>query len=284
MTSSSRARPATVLAVTSGKGGVGKTHLAINLAVSLARLNHRVTIIDADFGLGNVDVMLGLTPEAHVGHLLAGERTLRDVLAEGPGGVRILPAGSGLQPLTALTAPQRAHLNDAIAQARAAADYLVIDSASGISDNVVELLTLADQVLLVTSLDPAALVDAYALAKVVWRASATTRIGLVVNAVRDAVDARLAFRQIDLAAARFLGHRLEYLGYIPEDPAVRDALRHQRALVDHLPQAPASRSYRLLASRLSSLRAPAHGLRLVHPSQPKRVSSDPATPEVPQCA
>jgi len=261
--STSTQKRATVLAVTSGKGGVGKTNLAINVSVALARLGHRVAIVDADFGLGNIDVMLGLTPNAHVGHILSGEKSLPDVMMEGPRGLTVVPAGSGLQPLTALTMPQRERLTLALEQARASFDFLVLDTATGISDNVIETLKLAEHVLLMTSLDPAALVDAYALAKVLWQASSTAEIGLVVNGVRDGMEGRLAFRQIDLAAARFLGHHLHYFGFIPDDPAVRESMLIQRPIVDHLPQSPASRCFRLLATRLATLSAGPGGLRLL---------------------
>jgi flagellar biosynthesis protein FlhG len=272
-------RQATVLSVTSGKGGVGKTNLSINLAAALVQLGHRVAVVDADYALGNVDVMLGLTPEAHVGHLLSGERRLADVLVEAPGGVQVLPAGSGLQPMAALTADQRQRLRDALDQARAAFDYVILDTSAGISDNVVDTLRLSEHVLLVTSLDPAALVDAYALAKVLWKAAPGTPVGLVVNGVRDGVEGRLAFRQIELAASRFLGQRLTYLGFIPDDPAVREATALQRPVLEHLPQAPASRSFRLLAARVAALGSGPGGLRLV----PRDVQLA-MNQEVPWCA
>lgn len=270
---------ALVLAVTSGKGGVGKTNLSINLAVSLTRLGHRVAIVDADYGLGNVDVMLGLTPEVHVAHILSGEKRLSEVLVDGPCGVKVLPAGSGLPQMTALSAEQRERLAGAIRQARASFDYVIIDTAAGISDNVVETLKLSEQVLLVTSLDPAALVDAYALAKVLWKASSAARIGLVVNGARDGVQGRLAFRQIDLAAECFLRRRFTYLGFIPDDPSVRDATTMQRPVVEHTPQAPASRGFRLLATRVASLHTGPGGLRLVAPA-----GGDEIPGEVPRCA
>jgi flagellar biosynthesis protein FlhG len=270
---------ASVLAVTSGKGGVGKTNLAVNVSMALTRLGHRVAVIDADFGLGNVDVMLGLTPEHHLGHVLAGEKSLTDVLVEGPRGLTVLPAGSGVQPLTSLTAAQRQRLTATLEQARTMFDYLVVDTASGISDNVIDTLKLAEHVLLVTSLDPAALVDAYALAKVLWKESAEAEIGLVVNGVRDGVEARLAFRQLDLAAARFLGQHLQYFGFIPEDPAVRESLLIQRPIVDHLPQAPASRCFRMLAAKLATLGSGPRGLRLAGGAFPAAHSV-----EVSQCA
>jgi flagellar biosynthesis protein FlhG len=263
MTNPVQLKRAMVLAVTSGKGGVGKTSLTINVSVALARLGHRVAVFDADFGLGNVDVMLGLTPHVHVGHVLSGERPLHDALIEGPGGVQLLPAGSGVQPLTALTREQRVRFQNALEEARSSFDFILLDTSSGISDNVLETLQLAHHVLLVTSLDPAALVDAYALAKVLWKTDSRADVGLVVNRVRDGAEGRLAFRQIDRAAARFLGQHLRYFGYVPSDPGVREAMLNQAPLVDHLPQTAASRCFRLLANRLATLNTGPGGVRLL---------------------
>ena len=152
--SNSRTTRGTILAVTSGKGGVGKTNVVINLAASLARLGHRVGIIDADFGLGNIDVLLGLTPTHHVGHVLTGEKNIADITIQGPLGVKIVPAGSGIRELTALNAVQWRRFQKIIQAVSAELDFLLIDTAAGISDNVVDLLQLAERVLVVTSLRP----------------------------------------------------------------------------------------------------------------------------------
>lgn len=271
-------RQGVVLAVTSGKGGVGKTNLSINLAVALCRLGQRVAIVDADYGLGNVDVMLGLTPDVHIAHVLSGEKQLHEVLVEGPCGLQILPAGSGVRPLTALGTDRRSRLAAAIDEATVCFDYVILDTAAGISDNVVETVKLSHQVLLVTSLDPAALVDAYALAKVLWTASSSSRIGLIVNGVRNGVEGRLAFRQIDLAAERFLKQRLTYLGYIPDDASVREATTLQRPVVEYLPQSSASRCFRMLATRVLSIGTGPGGLQVASES------SDSLIGEVPRCA
>jgi len=253
---------ATVLAVTSGKGGVGKTNVTVNVALSLARLGLRVGILDADFGLGNVDVMLGLTPRNHVGHVLLGEASLADIVMTGPLGIQVIPASSGVQAMTCLTASQRMRLRDLLDQFRRQLDFLLIDTAAGISDNVIETLCLAERVVLVTSLEPSSVVDAYATAKVLTQASPAIEIGVVVNGVRDGREAGLAFRQLDMAATRFLGRSLRYYGFIAEDRAVRESVQAQRAVVDHLPQSASSRCFRILASRLAGLGRGPGGLRL----------------------
>jgi flagellar biosynthesis protein FlhG len=269
----------TVLAVTSGKGGVGKTNVTVNVALALSRLGNRVGVIDADFGLGNIDVMLGLTPENHIGHLLTGEKTLSEIVVRGPLGIEVVPASSGLQSITAMTAEHRATLKEALEALAARLDFLLIDTGAGISDNVIETLRLAERVALVTSLEPAAVVDAYAIAKILTQAAPQTEIGVVVNAVRDGHEAGLAYRQLDVAASRFLGRGLRYYGFVAEDRAVRDAVLVQRAVVDHLPQAPASRCYRMLASRLAGLGRVQGGLRLAVGAS---ISEGPT--EVSQCA
>jgi flagellar biosynthesis protein FlhG len=249
--SHSRVPRGTILAVTSGKGGVGKTNVVINLAASLARFGHRVGIIDADFGLGNIDVLLGLTPAFHVGHVLTGEKNITDIAIKGPLGVKIIPAGSGIRELTALNAVQWRRFHKIIQAVSAELDFLLIDTAAGISDNVVDLLQLAERVLVVTSYDPAAIVDAYAMIKILTTAGRKRDIGIVVNAARDAEEAGLVFRQLDIAATKFLDRSLRFDGYIVSDPGIREAVLGQRPIVDHLPQAPASRCFRILASRLA---------------------------------
>jgi flagellar biosynthesis protein FlhG len=270
---------ATVLAVTSGKGGVGKTNVTVNVALSLARLGYRVGLIDADFGLGNVDVMLGLTPENHLGHLLAGEKTLAEIVIRGPLGVEVIPASSGLQSITSMSSAQRAVLRDALHAFASRLDFLLIDTAAGISDNVVETLRLAERVAIVTSLEPSAVVDAYATAKILTHTSPQTEIGVIVNSVRDGDEAGLAFRQLDIAASRFLDRSLRYYGFVAEDRAVRDSVLAQRAVVDHLPQAAASRCFRILASRLAGLGRGPGGLRLA-----VGASATAGPTEVSQCA
>jgi flagellar biosynthesis protein FlhG len=268
-----------VIAITSGKGGVGKTNVVINVASALARRGFRVGILDADFGLGNIDVMLGLAPTWHLGHVLAGERTLAEIVVEGPLGIRIVPASSGVRALTALTKTQWARLTDLIRDVSSGLDYLLIDTAAGISDNVVELVTAADRAIVVTSFDPAAIVDAYAVIMVVTAAQTRTDLGVVVSIARDADEANLVFRQIDMASTKFLNRTLRYYGAIVSDPAVRDAVLAQRPVVDHLPQARASRCFRILASKLIGTSGGGSSLRLV-----PRIGTAQPVDEAPLCA
>lgn len=257
---------AMTIAVTSGKGGVGKTSVVINLAVALARLRNRVAILDADFGLGNVDVLLGLAPAYHLGHMLAGEKEIEEIVVPGPFGVQIIPASSGLRDLAALNERQWLRLADGLQRVCENLDYLLIDTAAGVSDNVVQLLIGAQRVVVVTSLEPTAMVDAYAVVKIITVADSRKEIAILVNGARDADEGELVYRQLDVAATRFLKRGLQSYGHIPYDPAVREAVLVQRPVVDHRPQSPASRCFRVLASRIAN-RGPGGGtgLRLVPP-------------------
>jgi flagellar biosynthesis protein FlhG len=249
-----RRLPATRIAVTSGKGGVGKTSLTVNLGVALARLGHRVGIVDTDFALGNIDVLLGLAPEQHLGAVLDGTRAVGDVTIAGPAGVRIIPAGSGLRALTSLDDARWDRLVRALHEAGRDLDFLLFDTATGISDNVIDVLGLADYVLVLTSYEPTAVVDAYAVIKVLSAIEPAKPIGVVVNAAQNADEAGVVYRQIALAADRFLGRSLRDDGFVLEDRAVRDAIIAQAALLDERADSPAIHGYRRLAARLAAAR------------------------------
>jgi flagellar biosynthesis protein FlhG len=282
----SRATGGTIVAITSGKGGVGKTNVVLNLAASLARLGNRVGILDADFGLGNVDVLLGLSPQFHLGHYLSGEKSLDEVVVEGPHGVRIIPAGNGIRALTHLGKGQWKKIEGALKKISAELDFLLIDTGAGISDNVIELLLMAERVLVVTSFDPAAVVDAYAVIKILTGEAPSKEIGVIVNSTRNADEAQNVFRQLDVAASKFLRRTLRFFGYVVYDNAVREAVLGQRLVVEYLPQAPASRCFRILASRLAGI-APGGGAGLRLASRgglPTIRQPEPLAPEAVRCA
>lgn len=275
--------PATRIAVTSGKGGVGKTSLTINLAMAMTRLGHRVGILDADFALGNVDVLLGLTPEAHLGAVLDGTRAVEDVTLNGPSGIRVIPAGSGVRALTVLDDERWRRLVAAVDRAGRDLDFLLIDTATGISDNVIDVVGLADYVLVVTSYDPAAVVDAYAVIKLVTASHAAMPIGVVVNSARDAEEGGLVFRQISLAADRFLGRAIRYDGHVLEDRQVKESGFSQMPLIGGESSGAAGGCIRRLARRLTTARGSGSG---PWPAKPVLVggSSAGAKMEAPRCA
>jgi flagellar biosynthesis protein FlhG len=275
--------PMVTLAITSGKGGVGKTNVTVNLAVALARMRHRVVVLDADFGLGNVDVLLGLAPPTHLGHVLSGEKSLREVMVHGPEGIHIIPASSGLRELTVLSTTHWERLESGLKALADDYDFLLVDTAAGIADNVIDLLATTDRVLVVTSPEPTAVVDAYAVIKVLNANGVQKDLGVLVNDARDAEEASIVFRQLQVAAERFLNRRVQSYGFVAHDPAVRDAVCLQQPVVFQHPQSPASLCFRMLASRVAGLRPlGAPGLKPV--PRPAPLPVDNADLEAPQCA
>ena len=186
--------PGQLIAITSGKGGVGKTNVVVNLALALTRAKQRVAIFDADFGLANVDVVLGLAPTYHMGHVIEGILPLREIILEGPEGVHIIPASSGIQDLAVMSQAQRDELVFQLDQVLSSYDYIFIDTAAGISDNVIRFLMAAPRVVVVCAPEPTAIVDAYALIKVLFRRSPSKDVLVLVNLVEGRMVCRNSFR------------------------------------------------------------------------------------------
>jgi flagellar biosynthesis protein FlhG len=242
-----QARRPRILAVTSGKGGVGKTNVVANLAAGLAEMGKRVVILDADFGLANIDVLLGLNPRFHLGHVLYGKKSLTEIMVEGPGGIRIIPASSGLQCLAELTLEQRNSLVQSFAELEGYADYLLIDTAAGISSNVLHFLLSAPEIVVVCAPEPTAIVDAYAVIKIILAEEPSKTIRVLINSVSDEEESRDVFRQINSVVKRFLNREVIYMGHIERDPHVLKAVRSQVLVTHSYPSAPASRCFRKLA-------------------------------------
>ncbi len=238
------------IAVASGKGGVGKSNVVANLAVALRRRGQRVIVIDADLGLANLDTLLGVNPRATLRHVLHGECTIRDVLVEGPGGIAIVPAASGFEDLTHLTDAQRLVVLDQIDSLEGAYDIVLLDTAAGISPNVLFFATAAHETLIVVTPEPTALTDAYALVKVLALRYAEHRFAVLVNMARGELDAKRTFTHLSRVAERFLHVSLRYVGYVPFDAEVPEAVRRQRPVVELAPGAPVSRAFETLADRL----------------------------------
>jgi flagellar biosynthesis protein FlhG len=252
--------------------------VAVNLAAALRRKGRRVAVIDADFSLGNVDVLLGLTPTWNLGHLLAGDKTVPEVLLTLPNGTRVIPSGSGSRDMSALTTRQLSRFMTAMQELSADHDYLLIDTAAGLSDNVIDVITLADRVLVVVAPEPAAIVDAYAMIKVLTLADPARDIGVLVNGAIDAGQATDVFRQLDVAATHFLQRRLRYYGVVTHDPAVQDAVFAQQTVVDLRPQAAASICFQRLAARFTEPAVPNAGVLMFPPRPTAAPRRDPGGP------
>ncbi len=243
---------ARVLAITSGKGGVGKTNVVAGLALSLAQLGERVVVMDADFGLANLDILLGLSPQFTLEHVLRGEKVLEEILLDGPMGIRIIPASSGIQELTRLDTMSELRLIQGLQRVAETADWLLIDTAAGIHDSVLKLLMAAQEVILVTTPEPTSLVDAYAMVKILHLREASKPLWLLVNNGQNPDEAQETVDQLQAATERFLGKRLNVLGLIPNDPHILQAVRQQRGVVDLYPRCPATLAFQALARQLLS--------------------------------
>ncbi len=240
-----------VIAVTSGKGGVGKTNVVVNLAVELARAGKRVLVLDADLGLGNIDVLLGLVPRFTLEHVLCGSHRLSDIIISGPAGIQVLPAGSGLPQLTSLTDSQQLTLQSELERTADTVEVLLIDTGAGVSPNVTYFASAAQETIVVISPEPTSLTDAYALMKVLCRQHREHRFKVLVNLVKSQREATQTFRKLDRAAERFLNIKLEYLGCIPLDDYLPMAVIEQKAVTELFPCSPASRAFAELAKKVA---------------------------------
>jgi flagellar biosynthesis protein FlhG len=240
-----------IIAVTSGKGGVGKSNFVANTAIALAQRGERVVILDADFGLANIDVLYGMSPTWNLGHVLRGEKKFSEVVVKGPQGVMIVPATSGVQEMAELSAYQRDELLGQLSSLNAFADYLIIDTASGIAQNVTHLLNLADEIVVVTTPEPTALVDAYAIIKLVNTESDQKLISIVVNQVEYPNDAGLVVDELNQIIGKFLKRKITLLGGIEKDINLVQAVQAQQCLLEYAPNSPSGKSFRVIADRIS---------------------------------
>jgi flagellar biosynthesis protein FlhG len=239
-----------VMAITSGKGGVGKTNVVAGLAMSLAKAGQRVVVLDADFGLANVDILLGLSPKYTLEHVLRGERILEEIMLEGPHGIRLIPASSGIQEFTRLDTSTELRLIQGLQRIAENTDWLLIDTAAGIHDSVIKLLIAAQEIILVSTPEPTSLVDAYAMVKVVHLRDQTKPIWLLVNNAQNHEEAEETVDQIQAAAKRFLNKDINSLGLVPSDNHILQAVRQQQGVVDLFPDSPAAKAFQAISGIL----------------------------------
>jgi flagellar biosynthesis protein FlhG len=245
-----------VIGVTSGKGGVGKTNISANLAVLAAKRGKRVLVLDADLGLANVEIIFGVKPRYHMGDLLDGHLGIDDVLIEGPYGIKILSAGSGVQSLTQLDESRKMQLIAALDPVEDRFDLVIVDSGAGIGDNVLFFVGAAQEALLVVSPEPTSLIDAYAVVKVLSQQAGVRHFNVVVNPVVDELAARDVFHKLTAVTGKFLNASMRHLGYVPRDENLHRAIMAQRPVVEMFPTSPASRGLAAVADRLLEGSAP----------------------------
>lgn len=237
-------------AVCSGKGGVGKTTLTTSLAVTLAAMGRRVVVLDADLGTANVDVICNLSPRLNLGHVVAGRAEIHEVMVPAPGGFTLIPGGSGLANLAALNAWERERLIDRMHSVEHAADVLLIDCGAGVSPNVLSFAVAADAALVVTTPEPTAYTDAYALIKALRRQNRSAETRLIVNEVRSEAEGRQVHERIAEVCRKFLGAPLPLAGMVLNDAAVSQSVRMRQPFALSSPRCPAARGLRQVAHRI----------------------------------
>lgn len=238
------------LAITGGKGGVGKSNLAVNLALELGKLGKRVCLLDADFGLANTDLLCGISPEYHLGHFISGSKSLEEITVKLSDRVDLIPGGNGIEELADFSVSAHSNLFKSLRALENSLDFMLIDTAAGIAKNVSGVLRSAAEVIVVATPDPTSVVDAYATIKTILRHSPEKDISIVVNNVLRLGDAEQVFQQINSAVIRFLNRQVEFLGMIPSDAQLVEAVREQMPVVEYNSQSPASRAIRLIAKQL----------------------------------
>lgn len=247
-----RLAPSKVISFTSGKGGVGKTSIACGVALSLTALGNRVLLLDADISLANVDLVLGLTPKGTLKHVFDGHARLADIMLTTTEGLDVIPAASGVESLSALDSSQKLILKQAIEELAHKYDYILIDTAAGISSDVLFFNSASHQVVCIVNNEPTSLTDAYALIKVLSGKYGEKDISILVNNISDSAEAEKTFNRLRKSVERFLHTNIKYLGFVPTDARVREAVRGRTAFQTAFPSSQASLAVSRVARTLEA--------------------------------
>lgn len=252
-----QARPqqaARVITVTSGKGGVGKSSIAVNLAILIKRLGKRVIILDADFGLANIEVMLGVRPQYNLADLMFRGKTLSEIITKGPEDIGFISGGSGIQELARMTKEQVMYLTQKLVELDSMADVIVVDTGAGIADNVLEFVTACSEVLLVATPEPTSITDAYALLKALNRRAGFSRehtsIKMISNRVGSEAEGKNLYEKMSIVVDKFLNIQPEFMGIIPQDDLISKAVMLQKPIVLAYPNSPAAKALQTIAAKL----------------------------------
>jgi flagellar biosynthesis protein FlhG len=245
-------RPVRAIAVTGGKGGVGKTNVSVNLGVAAAELGQKVMLLDADLGLANIDVVLGLHPKYDLSHVMRGECALDEVLVEGPAGLKVIPGASGVQALADLSAAEHTGLIRAFSELAGDTELLIVDTAAGISETVLSFSRASHEIVVVVCDEPASITDAYAIIKLLNRDYGHQRFRILANMVRTAQEGRELFNKMCRVTDRYLDVTLGFMGAVPYDDSLRKAVRAQRPVVQAFPRSRVAQVFRNLAKKIDT--------------------------------
>tara|TARA_R110002049_G_scaffold13509_2_gene58482 strand:+ start:126167 stop:127042 length:876 start_codon:yes stop_codon:yes gene_type:complete len=240
------------IAITGGKGGVGKTNISINLATSFSRLNKRVILLDADFGLANVDVVLGLTPENNLLHVIENKCSIQDILLDGPENIKIVPASSGVKRMANLNSLEQSGLISAFSEIGDQVDVMIVDTAAGISDSVIHFARAAGEVVVVVCDEPASIADAYALIKVLSRDYAVNKVSVISNQVESKAHGEMLFNQMLKVINKYLDVSVSYLGAVPDDAYLKKAVKRQLAVTSAYPRSRSSEAFKEIAKKMNN--------------------------------
>jgi len=245
-------KPVRVIAVTSGKGGVGKTNLSVNLGVSLAKMGRKVALLDADMSLANVDILLGMHPKFNLSHVLSGQKTLAEITEIGPGGLRVIPGSSGIQHMSELSNIEQAAIVHAFSELDKDLDVLIVDTAAGISGSVVNFARACQEVVVVVCDEPTSLTDAYAFMKLLNRDYGLFQFHILANMVQSPQQGQNLFNKLSKVTDRYLDVALTYAGAIPFDEYLRKSVQKQTAVVEAFPHSKSSQAFKSVAQRINS--------------------------------